>query len=92
LARGYASVFLRSSLAPSVIGMDIIDSQREHIQEMARLVFTLTPENSRGVPLWLDIVDKEVLISDDIMRSMMEEYLDRDLYERFFVSERDKRS
>lgn len=89
--KGYASVFMRTSLAPSVIGMDIIDSQRKHIQEMAQLIFTLTPENSRGVPLWLDIVDKEVLISDDIMRSMMEEYMDRGLYERFFHSERDKR-
>lgn len=92
LAQGYASVFLRSSLAPSVIGMDIIDSQRQHIEEMAEMVFTLTPENSRGVPLWLDIVDKEVLISDEIMRSIMEEYMDRGLYERFFLSERDKRN
>lgn len=90
--QGYASIFLRSSLAPSVIGMDIIDSQREYIEEMAKLVFTLTPENSRGVPLWLDIVDKEVLISDDLMKNMMEEYMDRGLYERFFISERDKRN
>lgn len=90
--KGYASVFLRSSLAPSVIGMDIIDSQREHTEDMARLIFTLTPENSRGVPLWLDIVDKEALISDDIMRGMMEQYMDRRLYERFFISERDKRN
>lgn len=90
--KGYASVFLRSSLAPSAIGMDIIDSQREHLEEMARLVFTLTPENSRGVPLWLDIVDKEVLLSDDIMRGLLEQYMDRGLYERFFLSERDKRN
>lgn len=90
--QGYSSVFLRSSLQPSVVGMDIIDSQRIHLEEMANLVFTLTPENSRGVPLWLDIVDKEVKISDDIMRALMERYLDRDVYERFFVSERDKRS
>lgn len=90
--QGYSSVFLRSSLQPSVVGMDIIDSQRGHLEEMANLVFTLTPENSRGVPLWLDIVDKEVKISDNIMRALMERYLDRDVYERFFVSERDKRS
>ncbi|MBC8587283.1 DNA double-strand break repair nuclease NurA [Paratissierella segnis] len=89
---GYSSVFLRSSLAPSVIGMDIIDTQKEYIEEMARLVFTLTPENSRGVPLWLDIVDKEVKISDDMMRALLERYLDRGVYERFFVSERDKRT
>lgn len=90
--QGYASVFMRSSLAPSVIGMDIIESQRDHIEDMARLVFTLTPENSRGVPLWLDIVDREVKITDDIMRALMERYMDRGIYERFFVSERDKRS
>ena len=90
--KGYASAFLRSSLAPTVIGMDIIDSQREHIEDMARLVFTLTPQNSRGVPLWLDIVDKEVLISDDMIKSLLEEYMDRGLYERFFISERDKRN
>ena len=90
--QGYASVFLRSSLAPTVIGMDIIDSQRDKLEEMAQLVFTLTPENSRGVPLWLDIVDKEVLISDELIRSLLEQYMDRGLYERFFISERDKRN
>ena len=90
--QGYASVFLRSSLQPSVVGMDIIDSQRDRLEDMANLVFTLTPENSRGVPLWLDIIDKEVKISDDMMRGLLETYLDRGIYERLFVSERDKRS
>lgn len=89
---GYSSVFMRSSLAPTVIGMDIIDSQKEHLEEMARLVFTLTPENSRGVPLWLDLVDKEVKISDAIMKGLIERYMDKDVYERFFVSERSKRN
>lgn len=88
---GYSSVFMRSSLAPTVIGMDIIDSQKDYLEEMGRLVFTLTPENSRGVPLWLDIVDKEVKISDAMIKGLMERYMDRDLYERFFISERAKR-
>lgn len=88
---GYSSVFLRTALTPTVIGMDIIDSQKEYIGEMANLVFTLTPENSRGVPLWLDIVDKEVKISDEVMKNLMEQYMDRGIYERFFISERDKR-
>ncbi len=75
-----------------VIGIDIIESQSQKLEEMARLVLTLTPENSRGVPLWLDIVDKEVKISDDMMKALMERYLERGIYERYFVSERDKRS
>lgn len=90
--KGYSSGFLRSSLSPMVVGLDIIESQKESLFEMARLVLTLTPENSRGVPLWLDIVDKEVKISDDMMRALMERYLDRGVYERYFVSERDKRN
>lgn len=89
---GYSSVFMRSSMSPTVIGMDIIDSQKAYLEEMSRLVFTLTPENSRGVPLWLDLVDKEVKISDAIMKSLLERYLDRDIYERFFISERARRT
>lgn len=90
--QGYASVFIRSSLQPCVIGMDIIESQRDKILDMARLIFTLTPENSRGVPLWLDIIDKEVKITDQIMQGLLERYMDRGIYERFFISERHKRS
>lgn len=89
---GFASIFMRSSNGPNVIGMDILDSQREHLEEMARLVFTLTPQNSRGVPLWLDIVDKEVKLSDKMLRSLLESYLDSDILEKFFISERDKRT
>ncbi len=89
---GYSSVFMRSSLSPSVIGMDIIDTQKEHLEEMANLVFTLTPENSRGVPLWLDLVDREVKISDALMKGLIEKYMDKAIYERFFVSERSKRN
>lgn len=89
---GFSSIFMRSSNSPSVIGMDILDSQKEHLGEMARLVFSLTPFNSRGVPLWLDIVDSEVKISDKMVQNLLERYLDRDVLEKFFISERDKRT
>jgi len=89
---GYSSAFIRSSLLPMVIGLDIIQDQGQFLEYIARLVLTLTPENSRGVPLWLDIVDKEVKISEDMLKALLERYLDRGIYERFFVSERDKRS
>lgn len=89
---GYSSAFIRSSLAPSVIGMDILDSQKKSIEEMGSLILTLTPQTSRGIPLWLDIVDEEVKISDAIMKALMERYMDRGLYERFFIAKRDKRN
>ncbi len=90
--KGFTSLFMRSSGAPTVIGMDILDSQRNHLEEMARLVLTLTPKDSRGVPLWIDIVDSEVKIPDKMIRALLESYLDREILEIFFISERDKRT
>jgi hypothetical protein len=88
---GFSSCFMRTSKSPAIIGMDILDTQKEYLDEMARLVFTLTPENSRGVPLWIDIVDNEVKISNEMMRSLLNNYLDREVLEKLFISERDKR-
>lgn len=89
---GFRPSFLRSSNSPDVIGVDILIEQAEHLEEMARLVFTLTPKDGRGVPLWLDIVDSEVKIPDVMIRSLLESYLDRRLLEMLFISERDKRT
>lgn len=89
---GFSSLFMRSSKAPTVIGMDILDSQKKYLEEMARLVLTLTPEDGRGVPLWIDIVDSEVKISDKMIRGLLESYLDRQILEMLFISERDKRT
>jgi len=59
---------------------------------MARLVFTLTPQSSRGVPLWMDIIDSEVKIPDQMIKGFLESYLDRRIFEMLFISERDKRT
>ncbi|MBU5670047.1 DNA double-strand break repair nuclease NurA [Peptoniphilus sp. MSJ-1] len=92
LGEGFSSAFMRTSSFPGATGIDILDTQEEYLDEICNLIYTLTPHNSRGVPLWLDIVDKDVKITDEILKMMLEEYLDRDVYERFFISERDKRT
>lgn len=92
LEEGIASAFIRSSLSPRVIGIDIIDSQKKHLDHVARLILNLTQENSRGVPLWMDIVDAEAKISDHMTRALLQRYMDRGIYERFFLPERDKRN
>lgn len=89
---GLSSAFLRSSHDPNVIGIDILEEQRKHLPDMASVVLALTPYDSRGVPLWLDIVDKEVKISDKLMEGLLKSVLRRDLYEIFIVSERQKRN
>ena len=92
LGEGFSSAFMRTSKFPGAVGLDILDTQEKYLKEISSLIYTLTPMSSRGVPLWLDIVDKDVKITDEILTTLLEEYLDRDVYERFFISERDKRS
>ncbi len=92
LGEGFSSAFMRTSKFPGAVGLDILDTQEKYLEEISNLIYTLTPMSSRGVPLWLDIVDKDVKITDEILTTLLEEYLDRDVYERFFISERDKRS
>lgn len=92
LGEGFSSAFMRTSKFPGAVGLDILDTQEEYLEEISSLIYTLTPMSSRGVPLWLDIVDKDVKITDEILTTLLEEYLDRDVYERFFISERDKRT
>lgn len=87
-----SSIFIRSSKTPVVIGMDIIDIQRSRLEEMASLVLALTPETSRGIPLWLDIVDREVKISHEMLDAYLTRYLDPEIYDRFFVEMRSRRS
>lgn len=86
------SAFLRCSTDSMIIGLDILKEYRDKLELVADLVYTLTPEHSRGVPLWLDIVDSEVKITDALVKTLLEEYMDRDIYRRFFVSERDGRT
>lgn len=92
LGEGFSSAFMRTSKFPGAVGLDILDTQEKFLEEISSLIYTLTPMSSRGVPLWLDIVDKDVKITDEILTTLLEEYLDRDVYERFFISERDKRT
>ena len=92
LGEGFSSAFMRTSKFPGAVGLDILDTQEKYLEEISKLIYTLTPMSSRGVPLWLDIVDKDVKITDEILTTLLEEYLDRDVYERFFISERDKRT
>lgn len=89
---GLSSCFMRTSKAPSVIGVDILTSQKRLIRKLANLVYTLTPKNSRGVPLWIDIVDKEVRITDKMMEMLMDKYIDKELLEKLLIPERKKRT
>lgn len=87
---GFRTLFMRSSLDPKPIGIDLLEEQQEAIELVSNLVFTLTPKESRGIPLWLDIIDKSVRISDAVMEGLLHTYLGED-YAEFIKPKREKR-
>lgn len=90
--RGLRKCFLRTSSDPHVIGMDILDEQSEYIDQMADLVYTLTPEDGRGIPLWLDIVDSEVKVSNKHIEALIDSYIDPKFKKMLFSAKRDNRT
>jgi hypothetical protein len=81
----------RSSKSPQPIGLDGLQSQREERLELARLVYTLTPEQGRGIPFWLDIVDNQVRVTDPLVETMVEEFIDPDIRHRVLMAKRSDR-
>lgn len=90
--RGLKKCFMRTSRDPHVIGMDILEEQEAMLSELADLVYTLTPQGGRGIPLWLDIVDSEVKISNKLVDSLVNTYIAPHIRKRFFTAKRDNRS
>ena len=88
---GLKTAFLRPSQDPQVIGLDILKEQQDKLKIMADLIQTLTPKSGRGIPLWLDIVDNEVRISNQMVESLVDSYLDPQLKRRLFASKRQER-
>ena len=89
--QGVYSMFLRISNYPGIAGIELLYEQKDNIFSVANLCYSLTSEMSRGVPLIIDIVDKEVKIDDRLARELINSYIDKDIVERFFRSERSMR-
>lgn len=89
--KGIKTLYGRFSKDPQVIGLDFLEEQFEEAVKYLDLLYTLTPREGRGIPLWLDIVDKDVKVTDDMVKALVETYIDRDIRERFFNPKRNKR-
>lgn len=76
---------------PQPVGVDGLLSQSDAREDLIRLVHSLTPSQGRGVPLWLDIVDREVRVTDALVQAMVEQYIDPDLRHRLLVPKRSDR-
>jgi len=87
---GFRTCFMRASRDPKPIGIDLLEEQQSHMDDLCSLIFTLTPEDSRGIPLWLDVVDQKVRITDGMMEGLLSTYLGED-YMEYLMPKRNKR-
>ncbi|MDF2627165.1 MAG: NurA protein [Symbiobacteriaceae bacterium] len=81
--------FMRSSLDPAVVGVDMLQSQLDLSGALIDYLFTLSPADGRGIPIWLDLVDREVRLTDVELEAYTE-LLDPQV-RRVFRSKRDAR-
>jgi hypothetical protein len=56
--------FMRTATDPGVTGLEMLEAQSDQMAGVADFLYTLTPPDGRGMPLWLDIVDREVRLTD----------------------------
>lgn len=89
--QGLSSAFMRSSQAPTAIGLDTPAAQKGSLEEVARLILNLTPIQSRGIPLWLDIVDREARLGYRATEALLKASLDPAIYRTLVESERSQR-
>lgn len=85
------NTWLRPSSSPDIIGVDVLNEQKEYIEDICQFIYMLTPKHGRGIPLFLDIVDKEVRLTDAVVEALVEQYISPELKQRFFVSKRSER-
>ncbi|KRQ86335.1 NurA domain protein [Caloramator mitchellensis] len=89
--KGIRTIFARLSSDPQVIGLDFLEEQFDEGFKLCNLLYTLTPREGRGIPLWLDLVDREVKVTDEMVKTLIESTIDRGIRERIFNPKRSKR-
>lgn len=84
-------IAFRSSRSPQPIGLDGLLSQEADRLSLIRLIYSLTPEQGRGIPFWLDIVDNQVRVTNPLVETMVDQYIDVDLRHRLLSMKRTDR-
>ena len=83
--------FIRTSKDPCVIAIDIPSQNMNDFDEIISFVLTMSDEKTRGVPFLLDLVDKKTRIDNKQAEILAKKYLDTEMYQSIFRSQRSKR-
>lgn len=84
-------VAFRPSMSPQPVCVDGLSVQWKMKQNLLKLVYSLTPDQGRGIPFWLDIIDNQVRVTDSLVEMMVEQYIDPELRHRLFTPKRKDR-
>lgn len=87
----FYTVFTRLSDLPQAGACDFLREQYDQVDDVIDFLYTITPDKSRGIPLWLDIVDAEVRLTKKQIDLMIKTNLDQANIETFFRPQRDRR-
>lgn len=88
---GLSSVWMRLGSTPAITGFDMLEEQATAMEAVSDLLCTLTPKDGRGIPLWLDHIDKEIRITDRLVEGLVEQYVDPGVRKQFFTKVRQGR-
>lgn len=88
----FVRAFARFSKDPHPIACDFLPEHRNLVMPLLSFIYSMTPVEGRGVPLWIDIVDKEVKVTEDAVQLLVEMQIDPVFRERYFVGKRNNRT
>jgi len=86
--RGFSMVYLRSSNDPIPIAFDIPSDFKDRYREIASFIMFITEKRGRGIPMFLDMVDREVKLTEKEIRLMGKQFIDERIFETFFTPKR----
>lgn len=87
---GFRTMFARLSHHPQAIGLDYLEPFEEHMPAIVDLLASLTSEIGRGVPSWVDIIDRYVRLTNNETEQLLAR-LDYSLRDRLLIPSRARR-
>lgn len=90
--RGFYTVFARLSRHPQAVACDFLPEHRESALAVMQYLYRITPSDSRGIPLFLDLVDAEIRLDEREVELLLTTWVEADLRERFLVPHRSRRT